>query len=314
MRSAPANAEPQPAIDAPAIAGGQRSSPVVATRVVVRPMTTAAEPGIATPGPMPRIALIVHRDEPLNHDTLPRWLSRSVAVVAIIVIDEARSTRLRRLRAEYRRVGFWRLLDVLAYRIWYRLFSAPADAAWVQQQVDLFRQRFPIDVAAIPTLSTAEPRGERVSDFLRTNRPDLVIARCKWLLRKDLYDIPRFGTYVLHPGICPQYRNAHGCFWAIASDDMRNVGLTLLRIDDGIDTGPIYGFYRYPFDAQRETHIRIQEKVVLENTEAIAAKLIDIAKQRAQPLAIGPAASRNWGQPWLSSYLGIRRRLGSRPA
>ena len=39
------------------------------------------------------------------------------------------------------------------------------------------------------------------------------------------------GTFVMHPGICPEYRNAHGCFWALANRDLARVGMTLLRAD-----------------------------------------------------------------------------------
>ena len=51
----------------------------------------------------------------------------------------------------------------------------------------------------------------------------------------------------MHPGICPEYRNAHGCFWALANRDLNKVGMTLLRIDKGVDTGPTFGYYTYPY-------------------------------------------------------------------
>ena len=60
------------------------------------------------------------------------------------------------------------------------------------------------------------------------------------ILKRTIFEIPRAGTFVLHPGICPEYRNAHGCFWALANRDLDRVGMTLLRVDAGIDTGPVY--------------------------------------------------------------------------
>jgi len=156
-------------------------------------------------------------------------------------------------------------------------------------------------------LATRDPNDERVVRFLRDVGPQIVIARCKWLLREDVYRIPSRGTFVLHPGICPQYRNAHGCFWAIANRDLANVGLTLLQIDAGIDTGPVYGFFRYPFDELSESHARIQHRVLLENLDAVRAVIIDIAAGRAASLEVSGRSSRNWGQPWLSAYLRARR-------
>jgi len=107
----------------------------------------------------------------------------------------------------------------------------------------------------------------------------------------------------MHPGICPEYRNAHGCFWALAQDDLERVGMTLLRIDKGIDTGPTFGYYTYPYDEQNESHIVIQHRVVLENLPALAGKLTDICNGSAVPLNSAGRPSATWGQPWLTKYL-----------
>ena len=77
----------------------------------------------------------------------------------------------------------------------------------------------------------------------------------------------------MHPGICPEYRNAHGCFWALATGDTGNAGMTLLRIDRGVDTGPVFGYFRV--DATlAESHIVIQHRVVLDHLDAIRDTLL----------------------------------------
>jgi hypothetical protein len=256
----------------------------------------------------PRIALICHRDDVFNRDLIGRWLASFSELVGIVEIADRREVKWRRLRAERRRIGTARLLDVLAFRLYYRFTFAGADAAWQRAAVARAAQAWPAPDPAPPVLRTQNPNDDTVRVFLEGVTPDLVVARCKWLLRRAVYSVPRLGTFVLHPGICPQYRNAHGCFWALASDDPDNVGLTLLAIDDGIDTGPVYGYYRYPFDALRESHVRIQHRVLLENADAIRERLLAIAAGRAAPLPVGTVPSRNWGQPWLSAYLHYRRK------
>lgn len=106
----------------------------------------------------------------------------------------------------------------------------------------------------------------------------------------------------MHPGICPEYRNAHGCFWALANRDLNKVGMTLLKIDKGVDTGPVFGFYSYPFDEVNESHIVIQNRTVLENLDALRGKLIEIFDGSASPLDTTGRQSAVWGQPWLSKY------------
>jgi folate-dependent phosphoribosylglycinamide formyltransferase PurN len=257
----------------------------------------------------PRITLICHHDDVFNRDLIARWLASFGELTGIVEIEERREVMWRRLRAERRRVGIARLLDVLAFRAYYRLALAADDAAWERAAIARAAQAWSAPDPATPVLRTHDPNDETVRLFLERVAPDLAVARCKWLLSRTIYSAPRLGTFVLHPGICPQYRNAHGCFWALASDDPGNAGMTLLAIDDNIDTGPVYGYYRYPFDALRESHIRIQHRVFLENADAIRDRLLAISAGRAARIPAANVPSRNWGQPWLSAYLHYRRRL-----
>ena len=129
-----------------------------------------------------------------------------------------------------------------------------------------------------------------------------MIALCKSILPERVFAIPRHGTFVFHPGICPEYRNSHGCFWALASDDLSRVGMTLVRIDKGVDTGPIFGHFGVSFDEVHDSHIRIQHRVVLDNLDALQARLLEIAGGTARPVDVTGRESRAWGQPWLTAW------------
>jgi methionyl-tRNA formyltransferase len=155
---------------------------------------------------------------------------------------------------------------------------------------------------------TTSPNAPAAEAFIRQQRPDLVVARCKTLLKEKIFTIPALGTYAIHPGICPEYRNAHGCFWALAMGDPGNVGTTLLRIDKGVDTGPVYGYFRVRPDPAGESHIVLQHRAVLEHLDGIRAALLDIESGRARPVDTAGRKSAAWGQPWLSAYLTLRLR------
>jgi len=85
--------------------------------------------------------------------------------------------------------------------------------------------------------------------------------------------------------------------------------MTLLKIDKGVDTGPVYGYYSYPYDEVKESHVVIQHRVVLENLEALKTKLIEIGNGMAVPLDTSGRRSAAWGKPWLTSYMKWRRRV-----
>lgn len=256
------------------------------------------------------MVLMCHDGNRIDCEGLTAWLASSMELVGIIKLREGKDRLVQRVRREIRRVGWLRFLDVLAFRLYYRLLLARRDRAWIDQEVIRLRSRYPVDLAGVMTLVTRDPNGAAVAAFLRWTRPHLMVARCKSLLKPGIFRIASHGTYVLHPGICPEYRNAHGCFWALVNRDTRRVGMTLLRVDKGVDTGPVLLQASYPFDERRESHRVMQYRVVLENLDAIAERLKAAWRGRAKALSLGGRRSAVWGQPWLSAYIRWRRMAG----
>ncbi len=254
-----------------------------------------------------RTLLICHADAPLDREGLRRWLGSFSDFVGTLVIDEPPGRLRRRIAREIRRVGYLRFLDVLGFRAHYALCQSAWDRRWVRGQLDALRGRFP-DRPRSPELTVPSPNSPAAEGFVREREPDLVIARCKTLLQERMFSIPALGTFVLHPGVCPEYRNAHGCFWALASGDDANVGATLLRIDRGVDTGPVFGYFRVRADPRLESHCVTGHRVVLENLDAIRDRLREIEAGTARPIDTAGRRSATWGQPWLSAYLKMRRR------
>ena len=251
--------------------------------------------------------LICHEGAELDREGLARWLASFSNLVGVVVLREKTGRMRRRIRREVERVGAARFLDVLAFRLYYKLLLAAQDRDWQERKLEELRATYP-ELKDVPVLVTHSPNSAEAEQFIKRLSPDIVLARCKTLLKESVFSIASRGTFVMHPGVCPEYRNAHGCFWALASDDAEKVGMTLLRIDKGIDTGPVYGYYSYPFDEAEESHIRIQHSVVLENLPALEAKLGEIYEGRAVALDTRGRESKAWGQPWLTSYLSWKRR------
>jgi hypothetical protein len=257
-----------------------------------------------------RTLVICHDGADLDREGLVRWLGSFSTVAGTLVIKERGGRLRKRVAREVKRVGVWRFLDVLAFRAYYKLAQAAGDRRWEQRALARLRTRFP-DRPQAPELVVASPNSKEAEAFIREHKPDLVIARCKTLLSERIFTIPRLGTYVMHPGICPEYRNAHGCFWAMATGDWDNVGMTMLRIDRGVDTGPVYGYFRVEPNA-RESHAITQHRVVLDHLEAIRTTLLAIEAGTATPIDTTGRQSAAWGQPWLSALLRMRRSSRAR--
>lgn len=259
-----------------------------------------------------RTSLICHHDAPIHHDGIARWLASWSDLSAVVVVEEPARLLRRRLRRELQRVGPWRLLDVLAGRLYFRVANAAKDRTFLASRLDELRRRYPPVPDGVPVLRVSTPNSPESQRLLEQARPDVTLALCKNLLAPRIFRTARAGTFVLHPGICPEYRNAHGCFWALAHDDLERVGMTMLRIDEGIDTGPVYGYFGAAFDEVEESHIVIQHRMVLDNLDAIAARLQEVAAGAAHPISVAGRASHEWGQPWLTRYLRWKRRARAR--
>ena len=83
--------------------------------------------------------------------------------------------------------------------------------------------------------------------------PDLiVVAAYGKLIPKELLLIPRYGCWNLHPSLLPEYRGPSPVVSAIL-DGKITTGVTLMQMDEGLDTGPII--------SQEKIRIDINESV-----------------------------------------------------
>jgi methionyl-tRNA formyltransferase len=251
----------------------------------------------------PTAVLICHENDRLDREGLASWLASSTNLIGLLVIRDRAARLWRAARREIRRVGWLRFADVVAFRAYSRVRLASRDIAWKDRELARLRQRYPAALERIPRLIVASPNSEASHAFLARLRPDLIIARSKRILKPSIFRLARAGAFALHPGICPEYRNAHGCFWALVNRDLSHVGMSLIKIDEGVDTGPVYLHATCPFDEVNESHSIIQYRVVYENLDAIAHMLLSFCRGEATPLATAGRRSAAWGQPRLSAYL-----------
>jgi methionyl-tRNA formyltransferase len=81
-------------------------------------------------------------------------------------------------------------------------------------------------------------KSDSAYDFFKRAAPDaVVIIAYGQIVPGRLLDIPRLGWINLHASLLPLYRGAAPINWAIVSGEART-GLTTMKIDAGMDTGP----------------------------------------------------------------------------
>ena len=85
---------------------------------------------------------------------------------------------------------------------------------------------------------------------LRAHAPDLlIVVAYGLLLPQAVLDIPRLGCVNVHGSILPRWRGAAPIQRALLAGD-RETGVDLMRMEAGLDTGPVLASARTPITAQ----------------------------------------------------------------
>ncbi len=93
--------------------------------------------------------------------------------------------------------------------------------------------------AGLRLYQPAKVRTEEAFEFFRQIAPDaVVIIAFGQIIPQRLIDLAPLGWINLHASLLPKYRGAAPIHWAIAQGETRT-GLTTMRIDAGMDTGPM---------------------------------------------------------------------------
>ncbi len=94
------------------------------------------------------------------------------------------------------------------------------------------------DQLNIPVIQPEKLRQPEAMAQLEAWQPDLiVVAAFGQILRKNVLELPRFGCINVHASLLPRWRGAAPIQAAILHGDPQT-GVTIMKMDPGIDTGP----------------------------------------------------------------------------
>jgi len=97
------------------------------------------------------------------------------------------------------------------------------------------------DRAGIEVYQPVSLRGPQTQGWLAAQQPDVVLVVAYGLMvPSHLLDLPRLGWLNLHFSLLPAWRGAAPVQRALEAGD-EITGATVFRIEQGLDTGPVYG-------------------------------------------------------------------------
>jgi methionyl-tRNA formyltransferase len=94
----------------------------------------------------------------------------------------------------------------------------------------------------------------------------LVVAYGR-ILPRDVLDGPRLGCVNVHASLLPKYRGAAPITWAVVHGESES-GVTLMKLDEGMDTGPTFAREATPVDPD-ETAGELSERLARIGADAV---------------------------------------------
>lgn len=141
-----------------------------------------------------------------------------------------------------------------------------------------------------------DPRSSSFAGWIRDQGIDLLLnVHSLFVLDSDAVVAPRIGSFNLHPGPLPEYAGLNAPSWAIYLGETTH-GVTLHRMDAGIDTGPIAYQSAFKID-DSDTGLSVTAKCVRHGVPLISRL---IAEATRDPSSI----------PALEQDIGKRRYFG----
>ncbi len=137
--------------------------------------------------------------------------------------------------------------------------------------------------SGIPVLQPPSLKGEPVREQIAAARGDaMVVAAYGLILPQAVLDIPRLGAVNVHASLLPRWRGAAPIVRALLAGD-RETGITIMKMDAGLDTGPILMQQAIPIedaDDAASLHDRLAEL----GSRLIVAALDKLQEGDLQPM------------------------------
>jgi methionyl-tRNA formyltransferase len=136
----------------------------------------------------------------------------------------------------------------------------------------------------LPVLQPQSLRKEATTvDALRQLAPDLfVVAAYGLILPKSVLAIPRFGALNVHASRLPAYRGASPITAALL-DGLDETGVSIMQMDEGMDTGPVLVQARQAIEST-DTTASLSERLAVQGARLLVETIGEWVTGRIKPI------------------------------
>jgi methionyl-tRNA formyltransferase len=133
------------------------------------------------------------------------------------------------------------------------------------------------ELALAHNLRVLQPENLKAPDFVSTVtqlQPDLIVVVAFRILPREIFTVPKLGSFNLHASLLPRYRGAAPIQWALINGE-EETGVTTFLLQEKVDTGSVLLQARVRIDPDEtagELHDRLADlgaQVVLQSVRTI---------------------------------------------
>ncbi|MGQ9799569.1 MAG: methionyl-tRNA formyltransferase, partial [Ignavibacterium sp.] len=150
----------------------------------------------------------------------------------------------------------------------------------------------------IPVYQPEKLKGnQEFVEQMKSLQSDLFVVVAFRILPKEIFEIPRYGSFNLHASLLPKYRGAAPIQWALINGETET-GLTTFKLAEKVDTGNIYLQEKipiYPEDDFGTLHDKLSElgaDVVLRTIEMIESGNYQLLQQDDSLASFAPKITK----------------------
>ena len=185
------------------------------------------------------------------------------------------------------------------------------------QQLSVSPVKACAEAAGLSVMQPTTLRTAEVQQRLRALDPDImVVVAYGLILPPDVLSIPRFGCVNIHASLLPRFRGASPITQAILAGDA-HTGISLMHMDEGCDTGPVYSQVRCVLEDDMTTGT-LSERLATLGAPLLMAHLTSCSKginPKAQPQPVRGVCSAPKLKPahaqieWTLSAVALARQV-----
>jgi methionyl-tRNA formyltransferase len=154
------------------------------------------------------------------------------------VIYEEKVATLNLIKSRVKKFGIIKVINQILFQtgivFLLKLFS--------KSRINEIQKQFGLENSEIPSKKLINVDSVNCNDCLKVLKqiePDLIIVNGTRIISKNILNNVEALFINTHVGITPEYRGVHGAYWALVNNDAQNCGVTVHKVDEGIDTGDL---------------------------------------------------------------------------